>query len=60
MRTRRGELACAEVGGPAQAPWRKKRQRDFERALAGTKLLERPDYEAANRFLIKARRSQVE
>ena len=28
--------------------------RGFERALAETKLPERPDYEAANRFLIKA------
>ena len=53
MRTRRGELACAEVGGRAQAPWRKKRHRDFERALAETKLPKRPNYEAANRFLIK-------
>lgn len=29
---------------------------DFERAPAETKLPERPDYEAANRILIKARR----
>jgi hypothetical protein len=29
---------------------------DFEHALTETKLPERPDYEAANRFLIKARR----
>jgi hypothetical protein len=35
--------------------WRKELHRDFERALAGAKLPERPDYEAANRFLIKAR-----
>ena len=39
--------------------WRKELHRDFERALAETKLPERPDYEAANRFLIKARRSQL-
>ncbi|HXT41647.1 MAG TPA: hypothetical protein VN887_16690 [Candidatus Angelobacter sp.] len=31
--------------------------RDFERAPAETKLPERPDYEAANRFLVKARHS---
>lgn len=35
--------------------WRKELHRDFERALAETKLPERPDYETANRFLIKAR-----
>ena len=33
--------------------------RDFEHALAETKLPERPDYEAANRFLIKARREMA-
>ena len=59
MRTRRGELVWAEVGGRAQAPWCKKPHRAFERALAETKLPERPDYEAANRFLIKARREMV-
>jgi hypothetical protein len=56
MRTRRGERAWAEVGGRAQAPWRKELHLHFERALAGSKLLEPPDYEAANRFLVKARR----
>jgi hypothetical protein len=44
----------AEVGA-----WRKELQRDFERALAETKLPERPDCEPANRFLIKARREMV-
>ena len=39
--------------------WRKELHRDFERALAETRLPERPDYEAANRFLIKARREMV-
>ena len=29
---------------------------DFDRAFADTKLPERPDYEKANAFLIKARR----
>jgi len=33
--------------------------RGFGRALAETKLPERPDYEAANRFLIKARREMA-
>jgi len=32
---------------------------DFERALLETKLPERPDYEVANGFLIKARHSQL-
>jgi hypothetical protein len=34
--------------------------RAFERALAETRLPERPDYGAANRFLIKARREVAE
>jgi uncharacterized protein len=51
---KRGELPWAEVDA-----WRKELHGDFERALAETKLPERPDYEAANRFLVKARRSQV-
>lgn len=39
--------------------WRKELHRDFELALAETKLPERPDYEAANCFLIKARREMA-
>jgi len=35
--------------------WRRELHRDFELALVETKLPERPDYEAANSFLIKAR-----
>ena len=49
-----GELAWAEVDA-----WRKELHRDFECALAETRLPERPDYEAANHFLVKARLSQV-
>jgi predicted nucleotidyltransferase len=45
-----GEMLWPEVNA-----WRKELHHDFERALAETKLPERPDYEAANRFLIKAR-----
>lgn len=45
--------------GFAQSPRRKELHRDFERALAETKLPERLDFEAANRFLIKARREMV-
>lgn len=46
-----GEIAWHEVDA-----WRQDLHRDFERALAKTTLPERPDYEAANRFLIAARR----
>ncbi len=40
---------------PAVDAWRKELHRDFEQALAETKLPERPDYEAANGILVKAR-----
>jgi hypothetical protein len=50
-----GEMPWAEVD-----IWRKELHRDFERALAETKLPERPDYEAANRFLVKARREMAD
>jgi len=51
---KRAELPWAEVDA-----WRKELHHDFEDALAETKLPERPDYEAANRFLIKARRQMA-
>ena len=54
LAVKRGELPWAEVDA-----WRKELHHDFERALAETKLPERPDYEAANRFLIKARREMT-
>ncbi|MBM3844685.1 MAG: nucleotidyltransferase domain-containing protein [Verrucomicrobia bacterium] len=54
LAVKRGELPWAEVDA-----WRKELYHDFERALAETKLPERPDYEAANRFLIKARRDMA-
>jgi hypothetical protein len=56
LAVKRGELPWAEVGGRASAPWRKELHRDFERAVTETKLPERPDDEATNRFLIKGRR----
>ncbi|MCC7374463.1 MAG: nucleotidyltransferase domain-containing protein [Verrucomicrobiales bacterium] len=40
--------------------WRRELHHDFEGALAETRLPERPDYEAANRFLIKARREMAD
>lgn len=54
LAVKRGELPGPEVNA-----WRKELHRDFERALAETKLPERPDYEAAKRFLMRARRSQA-
>ena len=54
LAVKRGELLWAEVDA-----WRKELHRDFERALAETRLPERPDYEAANRFLVKARRAKA-
>ncbi|MCX6923751.1 MAG: nucleotidyltransferase domain-containing protein [Verrucomicrobia bacterium] len=50
----RAELPWAEVDA-----WRKELHQDFERALAETKLPERPDYEAANRFLLQARQQMA-
>ena len=54
LAVKRGELPWPEVDA-----WRMELHHDFERALAETKLPERPDYEAANRFLIKARQSMA-
>jgi len=54
LAVKRGELAWAELDA-----WRKELHQDFERALTETTLPERPDYEAVNKFLIKARREMV-
>ena len=54
LAVKRGEQSWAEVDD-----WRKELHHDFELALAETKLPERPDYEAANRFLIKARQGMA-
>ncbi|MSU56608.1 MAG: nucleotidyltransferase domain-containing protein [Pedosphaera sp.] len=54
LAVKRGEMPWPEVDA-----WRKELHHDFERALAETKLPERPDYESANRFLIKARREMA-
>jgi hypothetical protein len=50
LSVKRGEVPWPEVDA-----WRKELHYDFERALSETKLPVRPDYEAANHFLIKAR-----
>jgi uncharacterized protein len=54
LAVKRGDLPWAEVDA-----WRKELHCDFERALAETTLPERPNYEAANGFLIKARRGMA-
>jgi predicted nucleotidyltransferase len=51
LAVKRGELTWAELDA-----WRKELHQDFERALTETKLPERPDYDAANQFLLKARK----
>jgi predicted nucleotidyltransferase len=51
LSVKRGEVEWSDVNN-----WRKELHKDFERALAETKLPERPDYERANAFLINARR----
>jgi len=52
LAVKRGELPWPEVDA-----WRQELHRDFERALAETNLPERPDYEAANGFLVRARKA---
>jgi predicted nucleotidyltransferase len=54
LAVKRGEMPWPEVDA-----WRKELHRDFEHSLAETKLPERPDYEAANRFLVKARKEMA-
>ncbi|MEW6307396.1 MAG: nucleotidyltransferase domain-containing protein [Verrucomicrobiota bacterium] len=54
------DVKRGEVPWPDVNAWRKELHRDFEQALAATKLPERPDYEAANGFLVKARREAAQ
>lgn len=51
---RHGEWAWEDIDA-----WRLRLHSEFEIAFRETKLPERPDYEAANAFLVKARRSVV-
>jgi uncharacterized protein len=55
LAVKRGDVLWEEVDA-----WRLELHRDFDRALTETKLPERPDYEAANGFLIRARRESAE
>jgi len=53
-------VSLVEVRGMNNSlAWRKELHREFEVALAQTQLPERPHYERANEFLIKARREMV-
>ncbi|MFN0053165.1 MAG: DNA polymerase beta superfamily protein [Planctomycetales bacterium] len=52
LAVKRGETAWTEI-----ERWRLELHRQFDAALATTRLPERPDYERANSFLIKARRA---
>jgi hypothetical protein len=54
MGIRRGEVPFQEVEA-----WRLSLHREFDAAEETTKLPDRPDYERANDFLIKARRSRA-
>ena len=51
LAVKRGDLDWSEIDA-----WRQELHRAFERAYNETRLPERPDYDAANRFLIRARR----
>ncbi len=55
LAVKRGEVPWEEIDA-----WRRALHQDFERALAQTTLPERPDYEAANRYLLRARRHAAE
>jgi hypothetical protein len=58
----RGELLAVREGRvpwPEIDTWRLALHRELDAAYAATRLPDRPDYEAANRFLLKARRSAV-
>jgi uncharacterized protein len=50
LAVKHGELSWEKID-----TWRQELHRDFEQALAETKLPERPDYEAANELLVEAR-----
>lgn len=52
LAVKRGELTWDQVDN-----WRQRLHREFEQALAETTLPERPDYEAANRVLVTARKA---
>lgn len=52
---KRAEMTWEEIN-----KWRLSLHKDFDAAFADTKLPERPNYERANKFLIKARRAMID
>lgn len=56
LRERLLEVKAGLVPWEGINAWRRELHADFDRALVESPLPERPDYEAANRFLIRARR----
>ncbi|HEY3755288.1 MAG TPA: nucleotidyltransferase domain-containing protein [Opitutaceae bacterium] len=55
MAIKRGERSWADVNA-----WRLQLHAEFEAAFVATRLPERPDYAAANDFLIRARQSMIQ
>jgi hypothetical protein len=54
LAVRRGEVPWEEVNA-----WRLRLHREFDAAVATTRLPKRPDYERANSYLLRVRRSMV-
>jgi predicted nucleotidyltransferase len=54
LEIRRGNVAWEDINA-----WRLRLHKEFDTAFAATRLPEYPDYERANEFLLKARRSMV-
>jgi uncharacterized protein len=54
LQVKRGEIPWIEINS-----WRLALHKEFESAFAATALPERPDYQWANEFLLKARRSAL-
>jgi predicted nucleotidyltransferase len=52
-------VKCGEVPFEQCETWRRELHNQFDKAFSQTKLPERPDYEAANAWLLRARRSMV-
>ncbi len=55
LSVRRGEMSWDEVNA-----WRLELHREFDAAFEKTSLPERPDYDRANAFLVRARRSTIQ
>jgi hypothetical protein len=55
-RTRLLAIKSGEMGWDDVEAWRLQLHQEFDQALEATALPERPDYERANEFLIRARR----